>query len=357
MGFELEKLVRPHLLNMQPYSSARDEYSGSEGIFLDANENAFGSPTEENYHRYPDPYQWELKANIGSQKNLKKEQIFLGNGSDEAIDLLIRLFCEPGKDKVIIMPPTYGMYEVSANVNNVEVLKVPLTEEFHLNVEEVESLFSEQTKLLFICNPNNPTGNSFSDKRIKQLIEKFPGVVVVDEAYIDFSPNKSYLEVLGAYPNLVVLQTFSKAWGFAALRCGLAFSSESIINLLNKIKPPYNVNLLTQQIVNTAILEPEKKKRMVKAILDEREVLRKALLELDIVNKVFPSDANFLLVKINEARKAYEYLVSKNVIVRDRSKVALCESSLRITVGTGTENKILINKLKEFAKTLESAEE
>lgn len=355
MGFEIEKLLRPHLVNLQPYSSARDEYSGTEGIFLDANENAFGSPTMEKYNRYPDPYQWELKANIASEKNLKKEQIFLGNGSDEAIDLLIRAFCEPGKDAILICPPTYGMYEVSAHINDVEVVKVPLTAEFHLNELAIESAMSEKTKLLFICNPNNPSGNSFSDKRIKHLIEKFPGIVVVDEAYIDFSENKSYLEFLGAYPNLVVLQTFSKAWGFAALRCGLAFASDAIISVLNKIKPPYNVNLLTQRIVNEAILEPEKKKRMVRAILEEREILKKALQDLEIVEKVYPSDANFLLVKVKEARQAYEFLVSKNVIVRDRSKVMLCEGCLRITVGTGSENKILINKLKEFARSLEIA--
>jgi histidinol-phosphate aminotransferase len=348
--FNLKKTLRPHILNLRPYSSARDEYSGSEGIFLDANENPLGSITQQEFNRYPDPYQWKLKEKIAAIKNVPKENIFLGNGSDEAIDLLYRAFCSPDTDNVIIMPPTYGMYEVSASINDVFVKKVQLSADFQMNLEKVQSAIDENTKLIFVCTPNNPTANDLDHQTVLALIQGFSGIVVVDEAYIDFSSQPSFTQHLSEYPNLVVLQTFSKAWGLASLRLGLAYASEDIIRIFNKIKPPYNISGLTQEKVLEALDNVEKKNVMVEEILAQRKGLAQAFEQIEAVRKVYPSDANFLLVKIDHAREVYNYLVDNRIIVRDRSNVVLCDNCLRITVGNAQENEILIQKIKDFKK-------
>lgn len=346
--FDLNKILRDNIRNIKPYSSARDEYTGKEGVFLDANENPIGSVSGD-YNRYPDPLQKALKARIGEIKGVETSHIFLGNGSDEPIDLLIRAVCNPGEDNVVILPPTYGMYRVSADINDVAVKEVPLTKQYDIDVNAVLRAVDENTKIIFLCSPNNPTGNSLSSENILYLIRKFNGLVVLDEAYIDFVPNKSFMRVLPRYPNLVILQTFSKAWGWAALRLGMAFASEEIIDVLNKIKPPYNINEATQRIALEGLKQVGKKEEMVETILAERKNLRGALNMLRCVEQVFPSDANFLLVKVAEPRKMYNYLVSKQLIVRDRSTVALCEGCLRITVGTRAENGALITAMKNYS--------
>ncbi|MFL5729114.1 MAG: histidinol-phosphate transaminase, partial [Cytophagaceae bacterium] len=324
------------------------EYKGTEGIFLDANENPYGSALDTAYNRYPDPLQKELKEKISGLKRVGTGQIFLGNGSDEPIDLLVRAFCNPGKDNVITMPPTYGMYEVSAGINDVRVNEVPLTEEFQINTAKVLAAIDANTKIIFVCSPNNPTGNCLYTNDIVKILEGFDGIVVIDEAYIDFAPDRSFLSKLKKYPNLVVLQTFSKAWGMAALRLGMAFASEEIISVLNKIKPPYNINEATQRLASDGLRNILNKERMVERILNEREKLSEELSKIKSVLRVYPSDANFLLVKTADGNKAYDYLISKKIITRNRSNIKLCEGCLRITVGTAEENRELIKALQDF---------
>ena len=346
--FDLNRILRKHLKNMVPYSSARDEFSGKANIYLDANENALGSTTSEAYNRYPDPYQNLVKERLANLKGLASEQIFLGNGSDEAIDLLIRAFCEPKEDNLMIFPPTYGMYKVSATINNVEVVQVPLKTDFNIDEDQVFESITPNTKLLFVCNPNNPTGNSLDEKPIINLLERFSGCVVIDEAYIDFAQHESFTRYLRQYQNLVVLQTFSKAWGLAALRLGMAFADTSVINVLNKIKPPYNINGLTQQKALEALSDESLKNQMVGTILAEREKLINRLSKLEMVDHIYPSDANFVLVKVDKPKDVYRYLLQESVVVRDRSTVHLCEGCLRFTVGTNDENNILIEKLAAY---------
>lgn len=348
MRFSINKSLRPHIAKLTPYSSARDEYSGKEGVFLDANENPVGSITAANFNRYPDPYQSQLKERIAAIKDVPATNIFLGNGSDEAIDLLFRAFCNPGKDNIIILPPTYGMYEVSAEINDVTIKRVNLSEDFQIRPDETLAEVDDFTKIIFICSPNNPSGNEMKKEAILQILDGFGGLVVVDEAYIDFSASPSFTQFLSQYPNLLVMQTFSKAWGLASLRLGMAFASTEIIQVLNRIKPPYNISGLTQETVLEALAEAEKMKAMVKEILQERTGLEEALKNLPLVQKIYPSDANFLLVKIKHARQIYNYLIAHKIIVRDRSKVVLCEDCLRITVGTDRENGILLEALEKY---------
>ncbi|QHT70130.1 histidinol-phosphate transaminase [Rhodocytophaga rosea] len=348
--FDLKKILRPHILTLTPYASARDEYAGTEGIFLDANENPLGSVTPQPYNRYPDPYQWSLKEKISSIRNVPAKQIFLGNGSDEAIDLIIRATCTPAQDEVILLPPTYGMYEVSANIHEVRLVKVPLTPQFQIDVPAVLKAITPRTKLIFLCSPNNPTGNLLRKEDMQQIIKQFNGLVVVDEAYIDFAPEHTFVSKLQEYENLVVLQTFSKAWGLAGLRLGMAFASEEIVQVLNKLKPPYNISILTQEVVEKYIDNIAAKDRMVTQILSDKQLLIQHLQQLPIVEKIHPSDANFLLVKVSDASSVYRHLVNDRIIVRDRSKVILCEGCLRISVGNGEENNQLVTSLKSFSK-------
>lgn len=348
MKFDLTPLLRPHIANLQPYTSARDEYTGKEGIFLDANENPYGSITDEDHNRYPDPYQLELKTKIAELKQVKPSQIFLGNGSDEAIDLLFRAFCTPGKDNVILLPPTYGMYEVSAGINDVETRRVSLTEDFQLQPDLILQTADENTKIIFVCSPNNPSGNKVNREDILRLLRDFNGLVVVDEAYIDFSDEPSFTTLINEYENLIVMQTFSKAWGLASLRLGMAFASKKMIKILNRIKPPYNISGLTQQTVLGAIQKVDKVNSMIADILQEREYLKDELSQLDFVEKIHPSHANFLLVKIPKASHVYDDLIEKKIIVRNRSKVQLCEECLRISVGTRAENEAFIQALKKI---------
>ncbi|GGZ26249.1 histidinol-phosphate aminotransferase [Echinicola pacifica] len=350
MAFDLKKLLRPHIAELKPYSSARDEYTGKEGVFLDANENPYGSITEGNFNRYPDPYQYAIKAKLSIIKDISPSQIFLGNGSDEAIDLLMRAFCRPGKDNIIILPPTYGMYEVSADINDIQIKKVELSPDYQLRPDAILAEVNEDTKIIFICSPNNPSGNKVKRADIMTILSNYDGLVVVDEAYIDFSDEPSFIEELPHSPNLLVMQTFSKAWGLASLRLGMAFASEEIIAILNKIKPPYNISGLTQDTVLEALDNTAKKDKMVKEILEEREYLKSRLLALAFVKKIHPSHANFLLVEVPAARKAYETLIEKRIIIRDRSKVALCADCLRITVGTRAENERFLEEMSLISK-------
>jgi histidinol-phosphate aminotransferase len=349
MEFNLDKILRQNIKNLKPYSSARDEFKGKEGIFLDANENSFGSPLQESYNRYPDPMQLDVKDKLGKIKGLPIQNIFLGNGSDEAIDILFRAFCEPGKDNAIICPPTYGMYEVSAGINNVEIIKVPLfADTFQLDVEHILKAINKNTKLIFFCCPNNPTGNGVKWNDIKTVLENFSGIVVIDEAYINFAKYRSLIPELLNYPNLVILQTLSKAWGLAGLRIGMAFASEPIIDIFNKIKPPYNINAVSQKLALEALNSVDQINNWIKEIVSERDELMNRLPELPFVQKVYPSDANFILVKVNDPQAIYNYLVTRKIIVRDRSKVELCQGCLRITVGTKQENKNLLSILNEY---------
>lgn len=353
MSFSIDKILRPHILALQPYSSARDEYSGKEGIFMDANENPFGSISEEDFNRYPDPYQLDIKQKLSAIKNIPSDQIFLGNGSDEAIDLLFRAFCTPGQDNVIILPPTYGMYEVSAGINDVKVKKVNLTEDFQLKPKETVEAIDEHTKIIFICSPNNPSGNSLNKDDIDYIIHHFDGLVVLDEAYIDFTGEAGYIERLLEFDNLMIIQTFSKAWGLASLRLGMAFASKEIIKIINRIKPPYNINGLTQQKVLEALKQVDKKDEMVSRILKEKKHLEEQLSQLPIILHIYPSDANFLLMKVTDAKKIYQFLIDNRIIVRDRSKVVLCEECLRITVGTEKENNALTESLAKYSNLFE----
>ncbi|AGA78705.1 histidinol-phosphate transaminase [Echinicola vietnamensis] len=351
MAFDLNKLLRPHIAQLKPYSSARDEYTGKEGVFLDANENPFGSITAESFNRYPDPYQHALKEKISAIKQVPVEQIFIGNGSDEAIDLLMRAFCRPGKDNIIILPPTYGMYEVSADINDISIKRVNLSADFQLRPDAILEAVDENTKIIFICSPNNPSGNKVRRKDILKIIVGFDGLVVVDEAYIDFSDEPSFTAELPQHPNLLVMQTFSKAWGLAALRLGMAFASLPIIRILNKIKPPYNISGLTQETVLKALQDTSKMKQMVKEMLQERDYLLHALSKMDGIKKIHPTHANFVLVEVPAAKETYDHLIEQQIIVRDRSKVVLCDQCLRISVGTREENDQLIGKLSEFIAT------
>lgn len=345
---DIKALQRENIKTLRPYSTARDEFKGQAEVFLDANENSFGSPLPANYNRYPDPLQLDLKEKIGRIKGVPIENTFLGNGSDEAIDLLFRAFCNPGKDNVIILPPTYGMYEVSANINDVALRKVDLLPSYQLNLEKIAEAIDANTKLIFICSPNNPTGNSINRTDMETILANFNGLVVVDEAYINFARQKTFIQELTEYPNLVVLQTFSKAWGLAGLRLGMAFSSTQVVDILNKIKPPYNINQATQDLALAALQNVDQVNEWIKTTVAERERMSNSLARLAKVGKVYPSDANFILVEIEDAHNVYNKLVDQGIIVRDRSKVSLCEGCLRITVGTIEENNRLLKTLESL---------
>jgi len=341
--------ILEHIWKLKPYSSARDEFKGKEGVFLDANENPVGSGLSEKWNRYPDPLQIAIKEQIATIKSCHTDQIFLGNGSDEAIDLLFRAFCNPGKDNVILLPPTYGMYGVSASINNVEIRNVALTPDFQLQPEKILAAGDTQTKILFICSPNNPSGNAAKREDIQYLLENFPGIVVVDEAYIDFSSEPSLIHELDQYPNLLVMQTFSKAWGLASLRLGMAFASPELIAILNQIKPPYNISGLTQETVLAALPNKGKVDELIQKIIEERTFLREELEKLPDVLKIHPSDANFLLVQVPDANRFYDGLIEEKVIVRNRSTVLHCEGCLRITVGTRDETLALLQAFEKIA--------
>lgn len=338
-------LVRANIKALAPYSSARSEFKGAADIFLDANENPF----ETGLNRYPDPLQWKVKDRISALKKVAPKNIFLGNGSDEVIDLLIRIFCEPREDHILILPPTYGMYKVSAGIADVALREVSLTPDFQPDTAAILAQSDAHSKLLFLCTPNNPTGNSFKIDTIHELCQKFQGIVVIDEAYIDFSAQASFISMLDQYPNLVVMQTFSKAWGLAGIRLGMAFASEEIIGLLNKVKPPYNVNQLTQKAALQALSNPAKQVEMVAILLKERIRLEETLKALPFVQKVFPSDANFILIRVADALGLYNDLVREKIIVRNRSNVHLCEGGIRISVGRPEENDQLIQVLQNLA--------
>ena len=344
--FNLQNLVRANIQKLQPYSSARDEYkaSGTEMIFLDANEN----PYENGVNRYPDPQQRDLKSALAKLKNVNQEQILLGNGSDEVLDLIFRAFCEPCVDNVITLPPTYGMYKVLAEINNIENREVLLTKEFQLDVKSILKSVDEQTKLLFICSPNNPTGNAFDARNIKALLENFNGIVVIDEAYIDFSSYETWIGFLDLYPNLIITQTLSKAYGMAGIRLGVCYASAAIISVLNKIKPPYNVNELTQQKALERVLAVDEVFDEVESILEERNRLMIALQEIKFIKEIFPTDANFVLIKVDDANERYQELIEKGIVIRNRTTQPLCENTLRFTIGTSEENKKLIEALKEI---------
>lgn len=341
----INQLVRKNILNMKPYSSARDEFKGVASVFLDANEN----PYDTGLNRYPDPLAWAVKKELSLIKKVVPENIFLGNGSDEVIDVLMRIFCEPSVDNIITLPPTYGMYQVSADTCGVDVIKINLDENFQPKIEEILRGANKRSKILFICSPNNPSGNAIESGLILNLINNFKGIVVVDEAYSDFSKQPSCSEWIGTFPNLVVMQTFSKAWGLAGIRLGMAFASREIIDLMNKVKPPYNINQLTQQAALDALKNVEKKNEEVAEILEQRAKMADILRGLDVVEKVYPSDANFLLIKVRQANALYNYLLKKEIVVRNRHTVVLCEDCLRITVGIPSENAKLVKALKDAA--------
>ena len=344
MKIDLNKLLRPNIRQLKPYSSARNEFKGEASVFLDANENPFNPP----YNRYPDPLQWEVKEKIAQIKGISPENILLGVGSDEPIDLLFRAFCRPGINNVVAIDPTYGMYKVCADINDVEYRPVVLNEDFDFSPDKLLDACDENTKLIFLCSPNNPTGNALSVTKIVEVLTRFSGIVIVDEAYIDFSSQPSFLKKLNEYPNLVVLQTFSKAWGSAGIRLGMAFASSEIISIFNKIKYPYNINKLTQEHALILLSHQDQVRLWVKELIDERNELARQLAAFSFINKIYPSDANFLLVKTNDAQRLYNYLVTKGIIVRNRSNITLCMGCIRITVGTSEENQILLDALKEY---------
>lgn len=344
----LRDLLRDNIRELTPYSSARDEFKGEANIFLDANENAYGSPLEKDYNRYPDPQQSAVKEKISRIKGVPPQHIFLGNGSDEAIDLLFRAFCEPGVDNVILVPPTYGMYEVSAKINDVQVKKVNLSSEFQLDLDGIAEAMDPQTKIIFLCSPNNPTGNSMDRLAVETILTNFQGIVVVDEAYINYSRQKSFIQELTEYANLVVLQTLSKAWGLAGLRLGMAFGSSELIEVLNRIKPPYNINQATQDLVLEALDGVDQVNEWIRACVAERQRLMERMGRFSFVNYIYPSDANFILVRTNAPQAIYAYLVDQGIIIRDRSTVELCEGCLRITVGTAEENDRLTKALETY---------
>jgi histidinol-phosphate aminotransferase len=357
--FDVEKLVRENIKKLKPYSSARSEYRGNAEVFMDANENAYGSPLLLSspfpgdpgmwLHRYPDPLQWQLKQQISKIKGVPPQNIFVGNGSDEVIDLAFRIFCEPKIDNVIICPPTYGMYKVCANINDVQAREVLLTRDFQLDVEGILSAVDEHTKILFICSPNNPTGNDLNRMDIELLLNNFRGIVLIDEAYINFSMQKTFIRELTEYENLIVMQTLSKAWGLAGLRLGLAFASEIIIDLLNRVKPPYNINQSSQQLAIKALENIKEVNSHIKNIVEQRNWIHDQLQQFKFIQIIYSSDANFILVKVDDADKLYQYLLMNRIIVRNRSKEPLCENCIRITVGTPSENQTLINALRNYA--------
>ncbi len=338
----LKDLVRKNIWELKPYSCARDEFKGEASAYLDANENPYGAP----YNRYPDPRQTALKEKISKIKGVPANQIMLGNGSDEPIDLIYRIFCEPGVDNVVAIEPTYGMYGVCADVNNVEYRRIQLDEKFDINGRNTITAVDEHTKVMWFCSPNNPTGNLLTRNKMAFMCYNFPGIVVIDEAYVDFSSQDSWLKTLNQFPNLIVLQTFSKAWGMASVRCGMAFASPAIIELFNKVKYPYNINLLTQQFVSERLDHIDDMKAQVKEILAERSRMAEELQKLDCVETVYPSEANFLLVKVDDANARYKKLVESGVIVRNRTTVQLCEGCLRITIGSQTENNQLLANIQ-----------
>ena len=342
--FNLNRIVRGNIEALKPYSSARDEFEGKAEVYLDANENPFNS----GLNRYPDPMAIKLKKKVSEIKKLNIDNIFLGNGSDEAIDLLFRIFCEPGKDNVIIPEPTYGMYSVCAEINDVKIIKASLNEKFDINADYILNEVNKSTKIIFLCSPNNPSGNIFSASEIKKILVSFEGIVVLDEAYIDFSSSESWLNELRNYENLVILQTLSKAWGLAGIRLGMAFASDEIIKFMNNVKYPYNLNILTQDKAYELLSNEEVKDKQVETILREREFILDELNRIDDLRKIFPTEANFILISVDNPVELYNFLVRSSIIVRDRSKVHLCEGCLRITVGTPEENKRLIVKIKKF---------
>lgn len=344
--FDINSIVRENVKVLAPYSSARDEYvsDGSDMVFLDANENPF----ENGVNRYPDPQQRSLKQVLALQKGVDKEQILLGNGSDEVLDLIFRAFCEPKEDNIISLPPTYGMYKVLSGINTIENREVVLTEDFEPNVEAILKAVDKYSKIIFLCSPNNPTGNSFSEEHIQQLLERFNGLVVIDEAYIDFSTKTSWIKRLEEHPNLLITQTLSKAYGLAGIRLGVCYASKEIIGVLNKIKPPYNVNELTQQRALERVNDEKGVQKEIKEILIERTQLAETLLQIDCIEKIYDSDANFVLAKVDNANTRYDQLLKKGVVVRNRTTQVLCKNTLRFTIGTAEENKKLIQALKEI---------
>ena len=344
--FNINNIIRQNVKALKPYSSARDEFKdfNADMVFLDANENPF----ENGVNRYPDPQQNNVKSLLSNIKEVSTENILLGNGSDEVLDLIFRAFCEPNQDNIIILPPTYGMYEVLANVNAIEIIKVELSNNFEPQVDRILNASNTKSKILFLCSPNNPTGNSFNKNEIEELLIKFQGLVIIDEAYIDFSEHESWLNKLEKFPNLIITQTLSKAYGMAGIRLGICYASTEIISVLNKIKPPYNVNELTQQRAIEQLQNLELVEQQISNILKEREAMSEELVTLDFVSKVYPSDANFLLVKVDDATKRYNQLLKKGIVIRNRTNQPLCENCLRLTVGTKEENKKLINALKNI---------
>jgi len=342
----IQDLVRENIKNLKPYSSARDEFKefDKEMVFLDANENPF----ENGVNRYPDPQQTTVKKELSALKSVPTNQILLGNGSDEVLDLIFRAFCEPKQDNVITLPPTYGMYKVLANINNVEEKEVLLTESFEPKVEEILKVADKNSKILFLCSPNNPSGNSFSNEAVEELLIKFNGLVVIDEAYIDFSAQKSWLTRLNEFPNLIITQTLSKAYGMAGIRLGICYASSAIISILNKLKPPYNVNELTQQKALKRLLTKNKVQNEINDILEQRSKLIEKLKEVSFVEKIYPTDANFVLVKVDDAVKRYDQLIERGIVIRNRTTQPLCENTLRFTIGTKKENKLLMKALKEI---------
>lgn len=347
MSFDLQKLVRSHIADLQPYSSARDEFDADDGdvVYLDANENPF----DNGVNRYPDPQQRKLKEVIARGRGVAANQLLLGNGSDEVLDLIFRAFCTPNKDNVIVMPPTYGMYKVLANINCVSLDEAPLNNDFQLVTKDILNQISSQTKAIFLCSPNNPSGNSFRREDILTLLQSFTGLVVVDEAYINFSTKKSLTAELPSYPNLIITQTLSKAYGLAGIRLGICIASEEIINILNKIKPPYNINSLTQERAISALEDWDTTQRQITQLIAERKGLFAQLEKISFVEKVYPSDANFLLVRVDDANKRYAQLIQNNIVVRNRSKQVGCENCLRFSVGTPQENQILIETLNRLS--------
>jgi len=348
MKFDIKKLVRPNIEILKAYSSAKEEYTGEAKILLDANENSLGSPLTKWYNRYPDPYQKKVKEKLAFIKQIDASQIFIGNGSDECIDVLYRTFCAPGIDNIIICPPTYPMFEVSANINNVAIQVAPLLPNFQLNLAHIEQLVNEQTKIIWICSPNNPTGNSIDRIDIETILNHFNGLVVIDEAYINFSTQKSFAQSLIDYPNLVVMQTLSKAWGLAGLRLGMCFADESIIQYMNKVKPPYNINMVSQELALTALEEVGQVNDMIQHLVDMRRALAEVITSMPHVQEVYPSDANFLLVKIPKASQLYQYLLTQGIVVRDRSSLEHCSDCLRITIGTEQENTELVDAMAQW---------
>lgn len=347
MSFDIQKLVRPHIADLQPYSSARDEFDPVEReiVYLDANENPF----DNGVNRYPDPQQRKLKEVIARRRGVAANQLLLGNGSDEVLDLIFRAFCIPNQDKIIVMPPTYGMYRVLANINCISLDEVSLNNDFQLVTKDILNQISSQTKAIFLCSPNNPSGNSFRRGDILTLLQSFTGLLVIDEAYIDFSTQKSLASDLPSYPNLIITQTLSKAYGLAGIRLGICMASEEIINILNKIKPPYNINSLTQERAISALEDWDTTQRQITQLIAERKGLFAQLEKISFVEKVYPSDANFLLVRVDDANKRYAQLIQNNIVVRNRSKQVGCENCLRLSVGTPQENQILIETLNRLS--------